>query len=71
MRAKQNAAQIALETEGKLLGKNPDYDDIPENKEIKLDSGDNLVILTDGASNADMSDDRTSVIISYYNEPHI
>lgn len=57
--------QKTVATEGFILGKDKEVK-IPNNKNIKLFSGDNLVILTDGAANNDVDDDRTSVIITYH-----
>ena len=59
-----------LETEdpemaGILLGKNSNFTP-SENKTLKLEIGDSLVILTDGAANNDHEDDKTSVVLTYY-----
>lgn len=57
-------------TEGFILGKEHSIK-IPKNKSMQLNPGDNLVILTDGAANGDIDDDRTSVIITYFGDRNI
>jgi len=53
-----------VECNGRFLGKDPGYI-VPPSHTIKLNPGDNLVVLTDGAANRDRDDDQTSVVISY------
>lgn len=53
---------INLQTYGSILGKADSF--IGENLYFRMNDGDNLVLLTDGAANQDETDDKTSIIIS-------
>lgn len=63
-----DATVDTVETTGKLLGKDEHYVP-PPNLSLKLKPGEHLVILTDGAANADATDDQTSIVISYNGNP--
>lgn len=65
----RNGVEVDIPTTGKLLGKDPNYEP-HENGILKLNAGDYLSILTDGASNADNNDDQTTVVVTYNGLPH-
>lgn len=60
--------EIQLPTNGTLIGKSAFFK-AKENMTYTMNSGDNLIILTDGATNNDREDDKTSIIITYNKAP--